>query len=319
MLKRTFTSVLALAALAAAPAAAQAADVVVVPGAEAQRMTALDGTLVWTGGKFPNQTLMQRSPDGTVAPVMGAPTMTYRSIDLGHDGKGRLVLTYLRCTGTKDCKAISDNLAGTRVSYKRLVPKRCALTSAPSRWRDRVAYGLSCDKPSGKPHVHDRSRSGLFVRKGAGAAKRLRLPKDAVKFGVDNVSFVDLRGTAVGAAALDIFSYAFAQTVNGSSLRSTFTAASEGESDEHVVGLALGSGGLLWTLVDATHTGDPNEARLSRLTGGTCADSERIVSPPNEFDHYRAEAMAVDGTTIYLFVPGTGIVTHDFAPTFVCS
>jgi hypothetical protein len=318
MNKRTPTSLVALAILAAAPAAAQAADVVVVPGAAAQRMTALDGTLVWSAGKFPNQTLMQRSPDGTVAPVKGAPTMTYRSIDLGHDGKGRLVLTYIRCTGTKDCKAISDDLAGHRVTYKHLVPTRCSLSAAPSRWRDRVAYGLSCDKLHGKPHVHDRARSGLFARKGSGAAKRLRLPKDAVRFGVDAVTWVDLRGTTVGAAATDIFSYAFAQTVNGSSLRSTFAAASEGESDEHVVGLSLAAGSRLWTLVDATHTGDPNEARISRLTVGTCADSERLVGPANEFEDYPAEAMAVDGDTMYLFVPGTGIVTHVFAPTFIC-
>ena len=105
-----------------------------VPGAVARQLTALDGTVVWLGGAFPNQTLMQRSPDGSVAPVKGAPKAAYRSIDLGHNASGKLVLTYLRCAGTKSCVAISDDLAGHRTSYKRLVPKRCELTSAPSRW-----------------------------------------------------------------------------------------------------------------------------------------------------------------------------------------
>ncbi len=317
MLKRLLISSVLLAALAA-PGAASAADTVVVPGAAAQRMTALDGTIVWTTGTFPSQTLMQRSPDGTVAPVKGATTATYRSIDLGHNAGGELVLTYLRCAGNRSCVAISDDLAGHRVSYKRLVPKRCALTTAPSRWGSRVAYGLLCTKLTGKPNVHDAKRSGLFVRKNSAAPKRLRLPKDAVRFGADLVSRVDLRGTIVGATASDIYSYAFAQTVNGSNLRSSFAAASEGESDEQVVGQSLGAGGVLWTLVDAVHTGDPNQARISRLVQGDCADTESMSSPAEQ-ESFRAEALAVDGSTLYLYVPGTGIVTHTFSPTFTCS
>ena len=305
----------AVATVGAAPAAA---DTVIVPGAQAQRMTALDRTIVWTSGSFPSQTLMQRTPDGTVGPVKGAPVAVYRSIDLGRDAHNELVLTYVRCTGTRDCKAISDDLDGHRTSFKRLVPPRCVLTSAPARWRERVAYGLSCDKPRDKSQIHDRARSGLFVRKGAGPAKRLRLPRDAVRFNMDTVSWVDLRGTTVGAAVTDVYAYAFAQTVTGSNLRSTFAAASEGESDEHVTGLSLGTAGVLWTLVDAIHTGDPTEARISRLVSGTCADSERLVSAPGEFERFRAEAMAVDGRTIYILVPGTGIVAHAFAPTFLC-
>ncbi len=119
---------------------------------------------------------------------------------------------------------------------------------------------------------------GLFVRKGSAAPKRLRLPKDAVKFGVDNVTRVDLRGTIVGAAATDIYSYAFAQTVNGSNLRYSFAAASEGDSDAHVVGQSLGNGGVLWTLVDSEHAGDPKQARISRLVEGDCADSESLAA-----------------------------------------
>jgi hypothetical protein len=319
MIKRTLLSCLTLAAIAATPAVAQAADTVVVPGVAPQVLTALDGTIVWSSGHFPKYTLMQRNPDGTIAAVAGAPTANYRSIDLGHDGNGELVLTYLRCEGNKNCKAVSDDLDGHRSFYRHLVPTRCELTAAPSRWDSRVAYGLDCDRLHGKQHVHDSSRSGLFVRKGAAAAKRLRLPKDARKFGVDHVRYVDLRGTNVGAAVTDIYSYAFAETVNATHLRSTFAAASEGESDENVVGAAVGTGGVMWTLVDASHTGDPNEARISRL-GPDCDTYERLINPvgPDEADGYRAEGLAVDGTTLYLYVPATGIVTHEFAPTFIC-
>ena len=322
MIKRTLLSCLTLAAIAAATAAtASAADTIVVPGVTPNQMTALSDTIVWTSGEFPNDTLMQRDPDGTVAPVAGAPTANYRSIDLGHDGNGDLVLTYLRCEGNRNCRAFSDDLQGKRTSYKRLVPKRCELTTAPSRWDERVAYGLSCDKLRGKPNVHDSSRSGVFVRKGSAAAKHLHRPKDARKFGIDFVRYVDLRGSTVGAVVSDIYAYAFSQTVNGSKLRSAFIAASEGESDEHVVGAGLGSNGAQWSLVDASHTGDPNEARLSRLGRDGCSNFERLINSagPNESEGYLAEGLAPDGNTLYLYVPGAGIVKHDFVTTPGCA
>ena len=318
MPKRTLLATLLLACFVAAPSAASAADTVVVPGVIADQLTALDGNVVWVDGAFPKQSLRQLFPDGHVASVPATPEASYRSVDLGHNGNGDLVLTYLRCKGTKNCVAISDDLSGHRTAFKHLAPKRCTLTSAPSRWGSRVAYGLDCDKLHGKPNVHDYKRSGLFVRKGSGAPKRLRFPKDAVKFNVDRARWVDLRGTIVGAAVTDIYSYAFAQTVNGTHLRSIFAAGSEGDSEEDIVGQSLGTGGNLWTLVDALHAGDPNQAIISRLVSGDCADSEAIKSP-EEQEGYAAEALAVDGSTLYLYVRGTGIVTHTFTPTFTCS
>jgi hypothetical protein len=319
MLERTLIF-LALAALLAAPGAALAADAVVVPGADASRLTALDGTLVWTAGSFPSQTLMRRGPDGAVAPVAGAPVAAYRSIDLGHDARGRLVLTYVRCVGTSGCKAFSDDLAGRRATYKRLAPARCELTAAPARWGSRVAYGLSCTKRAGGRLVDDPARSGLFVRRNAAAPRRLRLPNDAVRFGSRHIGWVDLRGSIVGATASDVFAYAFTQTVDATHLRSDLVAASEGESDERVAGQSLAGGGVLWTLTDATHTGDPNEAIISRIVDARCNESEQLPNPPGpaEADRYRAEAMAVDGRTIYLAAPGIGIVTHEFAPSRPC-
>ncbi len=320
MLIRTLVSILALAALAATPATVDAAEAVIVPGADAQQLTALDGTVVWVSGAFPTQTLMQRGPDGSIARVTGAPTATYRSIDLGRDGQGELVLTYIRCAGTRNCKAYSDDLSGRRVSFKRLTPQRCQLTAAPARWGSRVAYGLFCSKLGDAPG-HDARRTGLFVRKGSAAAKRLQTPKDARKFGIDFVRYVDLRGTNVAAAVTDIYSYAFSQTVNGSNLRSDFVGGSEGDSEAQIVGQSLGSGMLLWTLVDAFHAGDPNVSAISRIIDADCAEFESVENPrgPNEAEGYRYEAMAVDGRTIYLYAPGAGVVRHDFTASRPCT
>ncbi|MEY2442529.1 MAG: hypothetical protein QOJ46_1955 [bacterium] len=35
-------------------------------------------------------------------------------------------------------------------------------------------------------------------------------------------------------------------------------------------------------------------------------------------DSYPAESMAVDGHTVYCYVPGTGIVTPEFVPAEAC-
>jgi hypothetical protein len=73
----------------------------------------------------------------------------------------------------------------------------------------------------------------------------------------------------------------------------------------------------MWALTDAEHSGDPNEAIIFRLAGG-CLDSERLVSAPDAQVDYRASDVAVDGDTLYLVAPGTGIVTHSFAPSGPC-
>lgn len=322
MLKRTF--ILLMAAVVApvwAPGIARAADAVVVPGADASRMTALDGTLVWVSGRFPDQVLMQRNPDGSVAPVMGAPKASYLSLDLGRDSRGALLLTYARCAGTKSCRVISDDLAGRRAAFKRLAPRGCALTAAPSRWGRRVAYGLSCTRRRSGRRIVDHRRTGLFIRNGSAGARRLALPPDAVKFGIDRVSWVDLRGTNVAAAVSDVYAYAFTQTIGGGGLRSKLVATSEGDSDAHIRGLSLGTGGVLWTLVNAAHGGDPNLAIISRILASGCAESEALVTPPGpaEGDMYVAEAMAVDRATMYLYVPLIGIVAHDSVPLRPCS
>lgn len=318
---RTLTTVLALAALATSPGLAGAADTVIVPGVQAPRITALDGTVVWVSGAFPNQMLMQRNPDGTVLPVTGAPTATYFSIDLGHDARGALVLTYARCAGTKSCKVFTDDLAGRRNTFKRLAPPGCALTAAPSRWGARVAYGLGCTKVVKGKRIVDPARSGLFVRNGTGGRRRLKLPPDAMKFHSTRIGWVDLRERNVGAGTTDVFSYAFTQTIAGADLRARLVATSEGDSDANIRGLSLGTNGVLWMLVDALHIGDPNLAVISRLLPGGCSEFDTLANPagPDEGKGYRAEALAVDGTTVYLYAPGTGIVVHDFLPARACA
>lgn len=304
-----------LATALAAPSMVSAADTVVAPDPAADQITALDGTVVWVSGTFGDRTLMQRNADG-IAPVKGAPhASTYRSIDLGRDSKNRLVLTYQRC-GASACKTLTDNLKGKRSSFKRLTPGRCTLTTAPARWRTRTAFGLLCRKANNQI---DDNRSGLYVKHGSGTIKRLPLPKDAKRFGVTNIESVDLRGTEVAAVAADVYEYAFAQRTNGTGLRSIFAAASEGDSGQSAHGLALGPGATMWALTTSEHAGDPNRTILFEVAD-ECYRTEALINPPgpNQADGFRAIDLAVDGPTLYLVVPGTGIVTHEFTAPDMC-
>lgn len=308
-------AVLATAALAA-PAIASAADTVVAPDPLADQISALDGTVVWVSGTFGKQKLMQLTADG-IAPVKGAPqAKSYRSIDLGRDGKNRLVLTYQRC-GASACKTLTDNLDGQRASFRHLMLKRCELTTAPARWRSRSAYGLLCRKTNNEI---DQKRSGLYIKTAAGTMKRLPRPRDAAKFGISDIASVDLRGTDVAAVIADVYEYAFVQTTSGDKLRSIFAAASEGDSDQSARGLALGPGGRMHVLTTAAHAGDPNLALLLRVTG-TCYERETLANPPGPEQEvgFRANDVAVDGSTIYLLVPGVGVITHEFAPAGACT
>jgi hypothetical protein len=310
MLKRTLLLAGAVAALAAP--CASAADTTIAPDAKAPgTMTALDGTLVWVTGAFGAQRLMQKTATG-IAPVPGALTVkSYPSVDLGHDAHGALVLTYLRCRKGAQCVAVRDDLHGHRAGVHGLTPAHCALSAAPALWRTRVAYGLDCH---GGPF-------GLWVKTGSAAARRLPRPHDAVKFGSKEITAVDLRGTRVGALAADIYEYAFSETVTGTGRQYFLAAASEGDSDEHVQGLALGAGGGLWTLNDASHVGDPNEAVISRLDPAGCLQSEELINPvgPNDEEGYRANGLAIDGESLFLAAPGIGIVSHEFTPAQACA
>jgi len=300
----------------AAPGAASAADVLIAPDPAADEVTALDKTVVWVSGKFGNQVLMQRSPSGVIARVTGAPgAASYRTIDLDHDRKGRLVLTYQRCSNSS-CKTFLDNLSGTRASYRHLTLTRCSLTTAPAVWRTRLAYGLMCRKPN--KQIDDK-RSGLYVKTGTASPKRLRSPQEAVKFGISNISAVDLRGTRVAAIVADVYEYAFTQSVRGTGLHSLRVASSEGDSGAHATGLALGGRGVMWALTDAEHAGDPNQAIIWSVPI-SCREIERLINPagPNQADGFLATDLAVDGSRLYLVVPGTGIVTHTFAPEGAC-
>lgn len=320
---RTLTTLITLAAIAATPAAAQAAHTPVrthVGLPESQLMAALDGTVVLVA----DHKLMQRGPDGAITPVRGAPTAEYRSIDLGRDGAGELVLTYIRCWHG-GCKAISDDLAGHRVTYKKLAPKHCGVTTAPARWGERVAYSLSCTKLSSNT-AYDRKRSGLFVRTGAGAPKRLRTPRSDIS----TVARVDLRGDTVGAVALGKRSYAFSQTVSGTHRRFTRVLDDQGNTD--VISMALGRGGVLWTLRAGEDAGGHYWERISRLGASGCdAQPLPIVMPAYDEDNegggrtsdpepvLAAEALAVDGDTVYLSTPAGGLVNHRFTPVSACS
>ena len=300
-----------LAAVALAlPATASAADGLIAPDPAAQQITALDGTVVWVTGAFGHQKLMQRSSDGTISAVRGAPmSRNYRTVDLGRSRRNTLVLTYLRCDAGASCKPISDDLAGHRASFKRLTLPGCTVNSGPSQWRRNIAYGLFCTGSRA-----NRKRSGLYLKADGKAPLRLPRPKDAVRFGITNIESVDLRGTRVAAVAADIYEYSFSETIAGKDLQSFFAAASEGDSDERVRGIARQGTSSWWTLTNASHAGDPNQTRIVRAFGGGCTQSETLTSAPDA-EGYLATDIAVDGATVLLLVPGVGIVTH--APSSV--
>jgi hypothetical protein len=313
------TLTLALAACAATAATASAADTIVAPlsaGVDLRQMTALEGTIVWSTG----HRLMRRDPDGSVGPVEWAPTSTYRSIDLGLTGSGRLVLTYLRCDPQRRCAAYSDDLSGRRARFRHLAPARCVLSAAPARWRARVAYGLDCSRLHGPPHVFDPRRSGVFVRTGAGPATRLRTPSGAPGFERYEVSTVDLRGTDVAAVVRsEGATGAVVQTVGSRHRRSTMLSEGAGEeAGDFAGGASLGSGGVLWSLTYGFES-NTTHAAIGRLTRD-CDQSRSLpgASNPNQSNGFPAEAIASDGARLYLFVRGVGIVTHAFGPAAAC-
>jgi hypothetical protein len=279
-------------ALLALPAAASA-DTTVYSDPLADQVTALGGKVVWVTGASGHQTL--------AGAASGPEAKAYRTIDLGRDANGQLVLTYLRCKTFSHCTAFRDDLAGHRRAFKGLAPRGCALSTAPAMWGRHLAYGLGCRKSG---------RSGLYVD-----GHRFRLPKEVRRYGTDEITSVDLRGDQVAAVAEDIYGYAFSGTRAGTRRHSYFISASEGDSDEHTRGLALSAGGSLWSLVDAEHAGDPNEAVIYK-GAGPCLQHESLETPagPDQESSYRAIDLAMDGATLYLVVPGTGIVMHEFTP-----
>jgi hypothetical protein len=286
----------------------------VVPDPAAQQITALGERLVWVSGAFGHQKLMQRTADGTISAVAGTrEARSYPSIDLGLNSDGRILLTYMRCDAGSACQVLWNDLDGRRATFRKLTIPNCTVSTAPSQWRTRIAYGLLC-----KGSAKNRKLSGLYVKHGSRKPVRLPRPKEAIKFNITNVGSVDLRGDRVAATAADIYEYSYVVTVGGKVLRSFLAAASEGESDEHARGLSLENAVTSWTLTDAEHSGDPNEAVIFRQAGD-CLQRERLISPADS-QEFLATDIAADDASLYLLVPGTGIVNHTFTadPTLTC-
>ena len=301
-------------AAVAFPAVAQAAPAgTLVPDPDAEQVTALDGTLVWVTGAPGGGERLMRYRDGVTAAVEGAPVARfYRSIDLGRDRRGRLVLTYQRCASPSRCVIRRDDLAGRRGRVRGLGVRGCTTTTAPALWRTRAAYGLACRRG----RVAEPRRSGLYVKTGSGAPRRMPRPSDAARFSVSDVTAADLRGTRAAAVLSDIYSYAYAIDVDRRGLVSVLAGASEGDSDQHALGLALGTGGALWSLTTAEHAGDPLQTVVNHLDG-RCRDYEVLTAAP-EAEVYPAIDLAVDGRAVYVVVPGTGIATFEFMPARSC-
>jgi hypothetical protein len=303
-----------LALVAAAATASPAAGATLAADPAARELTALDGAIVWvTETASGRQMLMQRR-GGAVAAVRGAPSARfYRSVDLGRDRRGRLVLTYLRCDRPSRCVARRDDLAGGRAGVPGLAVPGCRLATAPALWLDRAAYGLECRTGGGR----DSLRSGLYVKRGTAAPRRIQRPAEAARFGVSLVTSVDLRGERVAAVLSDVYSYAYSARFDGSGLRSMRVASSEGESDEQAAGLALGGGDALWSLTTSLHVGDPLQTVINRRRG-RCRAIQVLTGVDEERYPATDLALDLDGRRVLLIVPGTGIVTHAFAPGRTC-
>jgi hypothetical protein len=301
------------------PAAAARADTIAADPAATQ-VTALDGTIVWVSGETQGQTLMQRAADGTIAPVAGsAEAAYYRSIDLGHDANGKLVLTYLRCTTLSRCTPVRDDLAGHRSTFKNLAPKNCALSTAPVQWGSRTAYGVACFTRKNGRKVADNARTGLYVRTGTGAAKRLATPRLARQAGAYDVTSVDLRGKNVAAVYADIAHVAVLERATGATPVAFRTGSSEGDTDQRTSGLALGGTTRLFALTQSSYGGEPAQTVLHRQTSA-CRDYQTLTSPsgPNSDFDYPAVDIAADGNTVYLVDPDVGIVSHTYTPSVGC-
>jgi len=303
-----------LTAAAGASTAAAAPTTTLAPDPGAREVTALDGTVVWVSERPDGRMALMQLRDGRTAPVAGAPlAAAYRSIDLGRDAGNRLVLTYLRCSTPSSCVARRDDLAGRRASIGGLAVRGCSPTTAPALWRTRSAVGMFCRIG----RTFDRARSGVYVKTGSGAPKLLRRPADALRAGALEVTSVDLRGTRVASILADIYAYAAVQDADGRNLQSYLAAASEGDGDQRANGLALGTGGALWSLATSEHAGDPPQTVIRRLTG-TCVQSEVLTAPSAQTLRFPATDLAVDGTRLYLVVPGTGVSAAEFAPSRAC-
>jgi hypothetical protein len=311
---RNLATATALLLVAVTAAGAHAADTLVVADPTVERVAALDTTIVWVSGKRGSQILMSHTGSGD-APVSGAPpAFAYPSIDLGHDPSGNLILTYEVCEPTS-CAAFHDDLAGHHGAYTRLAGKGCSLASAPAVWGTRIAYGRDCLDRDG---IRDPGRSGLYVLQRSRRARRLPLPALARR-NLASIEAVDLRGGRVAAVvqlspATEEIS--FSETVAGRHRYRGPTAARSTDIQSSLARLTLGPAGALWTLIN----GFPGPNVISRTTTA-CTQSEELPvplsDPPGSLD--AASDMAIDGATMYLAVPGTGIVTHDFEPGRRCT
>lgn len=296
-----------LASLALASPAAAAPDSLVVADPAASQVTALDGTIVWVTRVDGLDALMQKT-DAGVARVQTSPRAKYYTgIDLGHDARGRLVLSYLRCGSLSSCKPMRDDLAGHRASLHGLVPKHCRLTTGPAIWGKRTAVGGACSNTR---------RTGLYLKTG-GTLRQLPLPKDALKFDIRGVTSVDITGSRVGGILWDVYSYAFVETTGGKPISSAMTADQEGDDDGSTVGFAM-TGTTAWVLSTFAHGGDPNESDIVRLTPA-CDGYEALPNATEAEEGFKATDIAADGSKLYLLQPGVGIALHTFAPQHPCT
>lgn len=290
---------------AAVSVTAAAADTVVVRDEGARAIAALDGTVVWISDSgVGHSTLWQRSPSGAISRVKGTPEVyAYLSIDLGHDERGKLVLTYLRCSfaGFAQCKSLRDDLHGHRASVGGLAVKSCVPKTGAAMWGRNAVYGLQCD---GTPE--EIKRSGVYIKTKGHAPRRVKIAREIKAGNVQHIHSVDIRGTRI-AVELDSKPRAFSQALDGSRLRA-FVASPDGSGILNGLSLDRGAQWVLSRSGDA-YSDSPSRYFVVSYVDG-CRRMEELPPP----GLYAPEDIAVDASRLYFAVPYVGIVRHTFAP-----
>jgi hypothetical protein len=258
-----------VAALAAVWPAQARGDSLVVPGARADALFALGGTLVYhePGGAW------MRRVDGRVTEARGVPAGAFGGT-IGRDRAGRVVL--IVSTGG-DWRAY--HVAADRSHRLRGLPGGCPPTSV-ALWRDRLAYAVECA-----------ARAGVFLREG-GLTRRVASARWAAGWSTRVV----LRGdTLIASRVMDDTIATHLLAKDGRACRAELLAGSDLEEEWWHYGPWLSRGRVMWWSWFGSDPGGLVGARL----GGRCAKVGRTGSFELAAPPLLGARVAVDGRWLY--------------------
>lgn len=312
----------ALAALALAPAAS-AADEVVSPDAvvESGSLSAAKGVQVWLRWDGRRYRLAQRV-DGRVsdAPVPPFEAVRDQGVDdrglpgartlpdLGTDARGRLVAIYARCAGRggrRDCDLYLYR-PGTAGPERRLT---YASSSACREGTPSISRGVVALTRGRRT---SRCRAGLWVVRPDGRARRLIVPRPG---DIVAVAATDIQGRRVVASVEGVSSEAEASEVNtqvalfrtsGGRGRILVSGSDPSNLEADEVGTYVGAarldGRYAYWVRGCGSESRPGAQDLLRLDLSGSGGGPRAMAPRAEFPN--APAFAVDGDNIFYASPG---------------